>query len=854
MAEKYVFQAILEDKEILASLKRIESHFDRLAKNGGRSFDNIDKGAKLSGVQIGVIGGVVAGLTNKFVELGQAAVRTLTDIAASSVNAAGELEVTGKVFTGVFQGDAKAADAALERLRETSRELGIDLTDLGKAFLPEVGSLAELERVSKLAAGLALAQPEQGAAGVRVALQEALSGNLLSLQRRFELSPEAIGRIKELQKELGNVPGLLQGLEAELKRTGRDVETLADTFQGATGRMQQQGLRLQQALGAPIVEELKEQFDDLGAILEERGVDFEEIAGRVGELVANVAEFVGGNLADFLANLDEEQVKNIFDTFNNVLDTTFDLVEAMGLLELPQKFLDGLETTVEGLDKALQKAFDLNAQFQIAAARDRAEAEVRRRFAEEQGADLSFSRGRLFAGIVGGEGRADVQEQARLAGEKAAAEEEAKIEAIRQQTEKDRADREAKRAARGVRGKGDAAAADAFLREQQAAREAAAALEEYTAAKKKADEASAKLELDLEREASRLDIDASRKRLDALADFADKRVDQATKALQRIQDIEKDNARSIEDIDRAAARRVSDAEKERAQKRLDIEKEYQRTLADIRQRSFYDLEEASQRRDAVAYLRILRDQQQQIQESATTRDRDLEDARTAATLKREELKVQLEREKEDAAIALQRKYDDARIAEGRELEAIKVNEQRKLAEIDLWEQRRRDDLNASYQQKLTDLQTSLAAELEIIRNYEQQKTEAVLSEAARREEVARQANTSRRSLDRSQQDRISRQVAQGRTVLAGRQAGGPVAGGGSYLVGERGPEIFTPALPGHITPSPLMMNTIPSTNIMNSISNDRILNNQMGIVDPSSLDAIITAKLENLLVGFLGRM
>jgi phosphotransferase system HPr-like phosphotransfer protein len=34
-----------------------------------------------------------------------------------------------------------------------------------------------------------------------------------------------------------------------------------------------------------------------------------------------------------------------------------------------------------------------------------------------------------------------------------------------------------------------------------------------------------------------------------------------------------------------------------------------------------------------------------------------------------------------------------------------------------------------------------------------------------------------------------------------RASGGPVAGGGSYLVGERGPELFTPGTSGNITPN-----------------------------------------------------
>jgi phage-related minor tail protein len=34
-----------------------------------------------------------------------------------------------------------------------------------------------------------------------------------------------------------------------------------------------------------------------------------------------------------------------------------------------------------------------------------------------------------------------------------------------------------------------------------------------------------------------------------------------------------------------------------------------------------------------------------------------------------------------------------------------------------------------------------------------------------------------------------------------RADGGPVAGGSSYIVGERGPELFTPGVSGNITPN-----------------------------------------------------
>ncbi|HJR09810.1 MAG TPA: hypothetical protein VJ823_00185, partial [Rhodanobacteraceae bacterium] len=44
-------------------------------------------------------------------------------------------------------------------------------------------------------------------------------------------------------------------------------------------------------------------------------------------------------------------------------------------------------------------------------------------------------------------------------------------------------------------------------------------------------------------------------------------------------------------------------------------------------------------------------------------------------------------------------------------------------------------------------------------------------------------------------------AALGHALAGARAAGGPVSGGGTYLVGEKGPELFTPSSSGHITPN-----------------------------------------------------
>jgi phage-related protein len=67
----------------------------------------------------------------------------------------------------------------------------------------------------------------------------------------------------------------------------------------------------------------------------------------------------------------------------------------------------------------------------------------------------------------------------------------------------------------------------------------------------------------------------------------------------------------------------------------------------------------------------------------------------------------------------------------------------------------------------------------------------------------------------------------------GRAAGGPVMGGTSYLVGEKGPEIFTPSSTGFITPN-------------NKLGGSTVINlNVTGAIDPEGTARSIINVLNN---------
>lgn len=58
-----------------------------------------------------------------------------------------------------------------------------------------------------------------------------------------------------------------------------------------------------------------------------------------------------------------------------------------------------------------------------------------------------------------------------------------------------------------------------------------------------------------------------------------------------------------------------------------------------------------------------------------------------------------------------------------------------------------------------------------------------------------------------------------------RAAGGPVAAGGAYLVGEKGPELITPTTAGYVTPTDALMRAMASTAQMGAAQSGHVTNN-----------------------------
>jgi hypothetical protein len=76
-----------------------------------------------------------------------------------------------------------------------------------------------------------------------------------------------------------------------------------------------------------------------------------------------------------------------------------------------------------------------------------------------------------------------------------------------------------------------------------------------------------------------------------------------------------------------------------------------------------------------------------------------------------------------------------------------------------------------------------------------------------------------------------------------RAAGGPVAQGGSYIVGERGPELFTPSSSGNITPNSAMGGANITVNVNGGDPNQVVAALQRWVRDNGSLQVATTSSV-----------
>lgn len=176
----------------------------------------------------------VNGALNQTAQSAQATSSVLNSVFAGTfiaggVRAAQHLRQIDTMFNILSGSQEKVNEnmAALRRLSEQTGQPMLRLKESANALLPAIArSNAELDKTLSVAQRLAILDPAQGAAGAAFALREFLSGDYISLTRRFELDR---GRLQSIRDQAGgDTNALIEGLSRYIDEIGLTNDKLRE--------------------------------------------------------------------------------------------------------------------------------------------------------------------------------------------------------------------------------------------------------------------------------------------------------------------------------------------------------------------------------------------------------------------------------------------------------------------------------------------------------------------------------------------------------------------------------------------------------------------------------------------------
>jgi len=177
------------------TIRSIDRSVHRLAS---RSYNVTVKSVDMASRSIGFIRNSLNSLP-AWITIGVSVVG-LEKLTRATIGAAAQMELAQVQVTSLFGENQKAAKAFFDFLNKSGAESMFSQQDFfgaGRAFVPLTKNLKELKYAVKLTERLAASDPIQGMEGASFAIREALSGDMVSLQERFELPRYMAKTIKE---------------------------------------------------------------------------------------------------------------------------------------------------------------------------------------------------------------------------------------------------------------------------------------------------------------------------------------------------------------------------------------------------------------------------------------------------------------------------------------------------------------------------------------------------------------------------------------------------------------------------------------------------------------------------------
>ena len=885
-----VYVATLDSQQILKELQKINQNFGDLADRGQQSFQEVEQSAGKSGIALGAVGGFVTDLVGKFIELGLEAAKAFAQVVVQSVDLASQLEQAQVTFTNIFKGDSGAAEAFLGKLNEQALQLGVKFSDLSgfaKALAPDTSSVEQFERLTRAAVTLEKSDPDKNFDDVRVALEESLSGNFVSLQERFDLPKSAIDKIKTMQDELGGVEGLIAGLEAEFLRTGQSLESFADTYASTQDRIEARFDTLKTTLGEPILEALKEEFSTLDEFLEANSDKLQLFAAQLGDIIAAVVDFIGTGINDFLADFDMSSLQRAGDFIFRVVEAgklfVSQLIAMVGAssslgneFSLFEKIMDGVLWVLSQLDKALVTATQVmgfaTAGFSAAKAAIQPLLDL---IGALGGALFSLATGD-FSGVgeqikrateIASGGLLDM-EGAQMAALDAMSETNDRIGQFNANLDENTRKQQERKEALEADTTAELDRADAVLKSNAALADAEAAAEAAAEAERELAEAvdkSAKKRFEIETK-------QEQKRTETLIRQSEKREAAELKAAQGREKIlfkfSQDFARAESDLPdeevkvaQDSAKKRADIDRDASRERIKIEQDFQNQLRRLQDAFNFDAQQAEAANDAKAFLAAQRRLNQEREQAEQNRDDSLADADAKAEQQRQDLKTELDQELADVQENNRKKLDDLRLrldeqlamhefTRAQEAERQALAEQQEIdrqdrqfaTEIANFERKESEKtalLQAALDEQLAILEAAKAKEIEIVAAAEKEKAEIQAKAMKKQAETIDLGGTD---------NQIGVNVRPGSAPQAFAEGGRPPIGVPS-LVGEKGPELFVPDSAGSIIPNDVMFRPPISPSPVQQVSQSSISNsNTFNLAESMLNDPVMVQKLKSLIL------
>lgn len=635
-ADDLIFQALVQDKTI-EFFNNFDKRIDQLESRSSQGFSNVERGIAGIGPAIGIVGGIIGGLTTQLIQFGYQGAAALVDFGKNAIQLRARADTLKVVLNQVGASMGKTEEEGANTV-EQLRDLGITTISATQSLIRMARANIDWAEAAKLAR---IAQNSAVVAGINSS--QAFDRLVLGIQK---MEPE-------LLDELGITLQREQAYDRFAKTINKTVKELS------------------------IAEKQQAILDD---IYRQSGVVagvYESAMDTVGKKVTSTARYVeelqlqiGGLFQPaYFTQVEffQTKLKEWYEWFQNNQDAVKDLTDF--ITKLTEATLNFIDTALTGFGKlpglitnvGLEIAKIINYQFELGQDVDANAESIGQHFKElvvliSAVISTSFQQvGELVSGALAYldalskaaqgdvEGVQDALERARAAGRNF----------FSGQNYKENFD------------------------------EAFASASEFFGIIESGDDAVDQLTDSMDELGDSVDsvqeaLDSLGSDLQSLYDDIQKQIaEDAIKEARRAQEEALRNSFRREDIELSHQERLKrirenykDAqlreEEEHSNRLVDIERDYQRTIQDLQDRFTFEANELARQRDAVGLLRLKRRNKQDIEEADKGRQQQVDDEDRAFSKRLKDQKRNVQKELDQAEEARRKDYENLRRSLNRE--------------------------------------------------------------------------------------------------------------------------------------------------------------------------------------------